>query len=221
MKKLVFRNGICTVLRPLYYSCKVFGLASYSYVADRRNKRVTADYGFLNCMFTVMWLIVFIVGLPVQILTLSCDNFDSRTLFIAFMSYVISSNTSIILAIVWVSVIKSRIVLEKIEYVSEVDNRIRYTLQEETYMNREVNIISETIQLTVIQCILIPHITYLVANEPYYIIVILTLSVVPDICNTLVSFQFVTLVFMLKQMYSLLNKRLKYWIIVQSIDQCV
>jgi len=48
MKKLVFRNGIYTVLRPLYYVCKVFGLASYSYVAERRNKRVTTDYGYMN-----------------------------------------------------------------------------------------------------------------------------------------------------------------------------
>jgi len=65
MKKLVFRNGIYTELRPLCYMCKVFGLASYSYVAHRRNKRVTADYGYLNCMFTVIWLIVYTVGLPV------------------------------------------------------------------------------------------------------------------------------------------------------------
>ena len=83
MNKLVFRNGICTVLRPLYYLCKVFGLASYSYVADRRNKRVTAGYGYLNCMFTVIWLIVYTVGLPVQILSLNRTDFDSDTLFIA------------------------------------------------------------------------------------------------------------------------------------------
>jgi hypothetical protein len=41
MKKLVFWNGIYTALRPLYYLCKVFGVASYSYVADRRNKILT------------------------------------------------------------------------------------------------------------------------------------------------------------------------------------
>ena len=88
MKKFVFRNGIYPVLRPLYYFCKVFGLASYSYVAHRRNKRVTADYGYLNCIFTVIWLIVNTVGLPVQILTLSSDDFDSQSLFIAFKIYI-------------------------------------------------------------------------------------------------------------------------------------
>ena len=89
--KFVFRYGICTVLRPLYYVCKLFGLASYSYVADRRNKRVTADYGYLNCMFTVIWLFVYFAEMPVEILTLGSAFFDSQTLFIAFMVYVISS----------------------------------------------------------------------------------------------------------------------------------
>jgi hypothetical protein len=60
-------NGIYTVFRPLYYLCKVFGLASYSYVADRLNKGVTNDYGNLNYIFTVIWLIVYTVRLPVQI----------------------------------------------------------------------------------------------------------------------------------------------------------
>ena len=68
MKKLEFRNGIYTVLRPLCYLCKIFGLESHSYVADSRNKGVTTDYGYLNYMFAVKWLIVYTVGLPVHIL---------------------------------------------------------------------------------------------------------------------------------------------------------
>ena len=67
------------MLRPLYYLCKVFGLASYSYVADRRNKRVTADYGYLNCKFAVIWLIIFTAGLPVQILEAYCVEVVSQT----------------------------------------------------------------------------------------------------------------------------------------------
>jgi uncharacterized membrane protein YfhO len=106
MKKLVFRNGIYTVLRPLYYLCKVFGLASYSYVADRHNKSVTTEYGYLNYAFSVIWLIVYTVGLPVQILTLRSYDFDSKTLFIAFMLFIISSYTTSIVAVVWVSIIK-------------------------------------------------------------------------------------------------------------------
>jgi hypothetical protein len=68
------------VLRPLYYMYEVFGLASYSYVADRRNKRVTTGYGYLNYIFTVMWLIVYTVALPVEILTVNNYDFDSQTL---------------------------------------------------------------------------------------------------------------------------------------------
>jgi hypothetical protein len=90
------------VLRPLYYVCKVFGLASYSYVADRRNKRVTTDCGYLNYMFTVIWLIVYIVGLPVQILIQRSADLGSQTLFIAFMIYTIISYTSSIVAVVCV-----------------------------------------------------------------------------------------------------------------------
>ena len=214
MKKLVFRNGIYTVLRPLYYVCKVFGLASYSYVADRRNKRVTADYGYWNCMFTVIWLIIFTVGLPVQILTLRSDDFDSQSLFIAFMVYMISAYTSSIVVVVWVSVIKRKKFLEIIEKVSEVDNKIQYTLQEETYMNRNVLFkkITEIILLTVIQCTTIVYNTYQIASEPYYIIIIDTISYVPDICNTLMLFQFVNLVFMMKQTYVHLKNRLTNWI---------
>jgi hypothetical protein len=50
-------------------------------------------------------------------------------------------------AVVWVSVIKRKRFLEIIESISEVDNKIRYTQQEETYMNINVmlNIISEII----------------------------------------------------------------------------
>ena len=100
------------MLRPLYYLCKVFGLASYSYVADRRNKRVTTDYGYLNYIFTVIWLTVYIVGLPVELLTLHSFDFGSRTLFIAFMMYIISSYTSSVVTVVWISVIKRRKFLE-------------------------------------------------------------------------------------------------------------
>jgi hypothetical protein len=79
------------VWRPLYYLCKVFGLASSRYAADRRNKRVTTDCGCLNYMFTVIWLIVYTVGLPVQILTLLSADLGSQTLFIAFMLHIILS----------------------------------------------------------------------------------------------------------------------------------
>ena len=216
MKKLVFRNGIYTVFRQLYYLCKVFGLASYSYVADRRNKRVTADYGYSNYMFTVIWLIVLTVGLPAGILTLRGDDFDTQISFIAYKIDRISSYTSSIVAVVWVSVIKRRKFLEIIENISEVDNKIRYTLQEETYMNRNVmfNIFSWIIVVTVIQSTLILYTIYIFADEPYYIIIIETISCVPDICNALLLSQFITLIFMVKQRYSHLNKRLTNWISV-------
>ena len=216
MKKIVFRNGIYTVLRPLYYLCKVFGLASYSYVADRRNKRVTADYGYWNYMFTVIWLIVLTVGLPAGILTLRSANFDTLTSFIAFNINRILSYTSGIVAVVWVSVVKRRKFLEILEYISEVDNKIRYTLQEETYMNRNVmfNIFSVIIVVNVIQSTLILYSIYIFASEPYYIIIIETISSVADFLNALLLSQFVTLVFMLKQRYSHLNKRLTNWISV-------
>jgi len=63
-------------------------------------------------------------------------------------------------AVVWISVIKRRVFLEINENISEVDNKIRYTNQEETYMNRKVmfNIISETILLTVFPCTVIIYI---------------------------------------------------------------
>ena len=214
MKKFVFRNGIYTVLRPLYYLCKVFGLAPYSYVADRRNKRATADYGYWNYIFTVIWLTVFTVGFPVQILALKSTDFNRDTLFIAFKIYMISSYTSSIVVVVWVSVIKRRKFLEILENVSEVDNKIRYTHQEETSMNRKMmfNVISQIILLTVIQCSLTTYIIYIMASEPYYIIIIQTMIGVPDFCNALILFKFVTLVSIVKQRYSHLNKRLNNWI---------
>ena len=53
----------------------------------------------------------------------------------------ISSYTRIIVAVVWVSFIKRRTFLEINENVSEVDNKIGHTLQEETYMKRNVTFI--------------------------------------------------------------------------------
>jgi hypothetical protein len=83
-------------------------------------------------------------------------------------------------------------------------------------MNRKLMVIifTEIILLTVIQCISITHNTYLylTAGEPYYIMIILTISYVPDICNSLILFQFVNLVFMMKQRYRHLNKRITNWI---------
>ena len=83
-------------------------------------------------MFTVIWLIVFNVGLLVEILTLSRDEFERYILFIAFNILIISTYTSIIVAVVWVSVIKRRKFLEILENVSELDNKLQYTPQEET-----------------------------------------------------------------------------------------
>jgi len=83
-------------------------------------------------MFTVIWLIVFTVGLPVAILTLSRNEFDRDILFIAFKILMISTYTSSIVAVVWVSVIKRRKFLEILENVSELDNKLQYTPQEET-----------------------------------------------------------------------------------------
>jgi hypothetical protein len=125
-------------------------------------------------MFTVIWLIVFTVGLPVQILTQRSTDFGSQTLFIVFILYIISSHTSSIVAVVWVSIIRRRMFLDIIENISKVDNKLRYTLQEEKYMNRNVlfNIISEIKLLTVIKCIVIIYTIYRMAGVPYYIIFI-------------------------------------------------
>jgi hypothetical protein len=61
------------------------------------------------------------------------------------------------MAVVCISIVKRREFLEKIENISEVDNKLRYTQQEETHMNRKVrvNIISEIIILTVSPCTVI------------------------------------------------------------------
>jgi hypothetical protein len=165
-------------------------------------------------MFTVIWLIIFSVGLPVVILILVGVDLVLQTLVISLILYNISSYTNSIVALVWISVIKRRMFLKIIGNISEVDKKIQYTPQEETYMNRNVlfNIISEIILLTVFQCILITLNTYNIASESYYIIVIETITSVSGICNTLLLFQFVNLVFMMKQRYSHLNKRLTNWI---------
>jgi hypothetical protein len=162
----------------------------------------------------VIWLIVFIVGLPVEILTLHSFNFGSQTSFITFTLYNILSYTSSILAVVWVSVVKKRMLLEMLENISEVDNKIRYTQEEESYMNRNLmfNIISEIIILTVINSTTIIHNIYRIASEPYYIIAIETISYGTDIFNALIFFQFVNLVFMMKQRNSHLNNHLISWL---------
>jgi hypothetical protein len=130
------------------------------------------------------------------------------------MLNVISSYTSSIVTVVWASVIKRRKFLEILEKISEVDNKLRYLPQEETHMKRKVmvNIISETILLTVIQFSLLICYMYNITSEPFYIAVIGTSYFFSDICNALMLFQFVNLVFMMKQRYSHLNKRLSNWI---------
>ena len=214
MKKIVFRNGIYTVLTPLYYLCKVFGLASYSYVAGRRNKRVTTDYVYLNYMFTVIWLILYTVGLPVQILVILIFDWFTQTSVITYILFTITSYTSSIIAVLWVSIFKRKIFLEITENISEVDNNIGYTLQEETYMNRKLmfNIISEIIIVTVMLCIMIVYCVCVAETETYFLNNLFIISRVSCICNTLMVFQYVNFVFMMKQRYNYLNKRLTKWI---------
>jgi hypothetical protein len=118
------------------------------------------------------------------------------------------------MAVVWVSIIKRSTFLWIIENISDVDNKLRYTLQEETSINRNLffNIISEFILLSVIRFTAMIYNIYRIASEPYYVIVILTINNVSDICNVLILFQFINLVFMMKQMYSHINNRLIYWL---------
>jgi hypothetical protein len=215
MKKIVFRNGSYTVLRPLYYLCKIFGLAPYSYVADRRNKGVTPDYGYLNYMFTVIWLIVLSVGLPLEILGAERFHKISHILYIVYVLYNISSYTSSIVTVFWVSVIERRMFMYINENISEVDNKIQYTPQEETYMNRKLkfNIISEIILLAVVQSIVIVYYVYQIKSDGYYIFMLTLISINSTyICNTLFSFQYLNLIFIVKQRYSHLKKRISNWI---------
>jgi len=168
-------------------------------------------------MFTVIWLIIYTAGFSLHILETYSFEDVSRTSFIAHVLYIISSYTSSIMIVVWVSVIKRKRFLEIIENISEVDNKIRYTLQEETYMNRNVffNVISEIILLSVVLCILIIYniYVYIFKSEEYYNIILLLIGVIATyICNTLFLFQYLNLVLMSKQMYSHLNKGLTKWI---------
>jgi hypothetical protein len=202
------------VFRPLYYLCKAFGLASYSYVEDRSNKRVKMDYGYFNYMFTVIWMIVFSVGFPLETLeSYRIANF-SNTLYIVYVLYTISSYISSVVAVVWLSVIERRKFMDIIENISEVGNKIRYTPREETNMNRKVmfNIISEIIVLTVIQCTVIVYHVHRLTSKGYFIII---LTLIGDhstyIFNTLFLFQYLNLVFIVKQRYSHLKKRLYNW----------
>ena len=139
----------------------------------------------------------------------------SQVIYVVFMLYNISSYTSSIMAVVCISIIKRRRFLEVIENISEVENKIRYTTQEETYMNRNVifNIISEIILLTVVPCILIKYIIYQFRIEEYYIINLTIIIIcVTYICNILILIQFLNFVFMVKQRYSHLKNHLTNWI---------
>jgi hypothetical protein len=89
----------------------------------------------------VIWLIVYTVRLPVQIFEAYRVDIASQALFIALLLFLISLYTSSIMAVVCISIVKRREFLEKIENISEVDNKLRYTQQEETHANRNVTFI--------------------------------------------------------------------------------
>jgi len=164
----------------------------------------------------VIWLIAYTAGLPVQILEAYSYQMVARVIFVVFMLYLTSSYTSSITAVVCISFIKRKSFLEVIESISEVDNKIRYTPQEETYINRNVmfNIISNIILLTVVPCVLIVYIIHQFINDEYnmFNLTIIIIMCVNYICNILILFQFLNLVFMVKQRYSHLKKDLTNWI---------
>ena len=214
MKKLVFWNGIYSLFKPLYYVCKLFGLASYSYTVDRHNKTVTTDYGYLNYTFTVLWLITYAVALPVYLPMFKDADMGSQTLLIGYIFILVSSYASSFTTLVFVSIIKRRKFLQILENISEVDKKIFYKPQEETYMNRKVmfNIISDIILATVIQCFRLVHNVRALSDDPYYVLIMEEISSNTSVCNTLILCQFVNLVFVVKQRYSHLNKRITNWI---------
>ena len=75
------------------------------------------------------------------------------------------------------------------------------------------NIISEIILLSVVPCNLIIERIYKFRSEKYYILNLTVLIMrVAYICNILILFQFLNLVFMVKQMYSHPKKPLNNWI---------
>jgi hypothetical protein len=165
-------------------------------------------------MFTVIWLVVFTVGLFLEMLeAYRVANFSDPS-YIVYILFTISSYSSSVVAVVWLSVIERRKFMDIIENISEVDNKIRYTPQEETNMNRKVmfNIISEIIILAVIQCTVIVYNVYRITSEGYYIIMLILISTNSTyICTVLFLFQYLNLVFTVKQRYSQLNKRLSNW----------
>jgi len=75
-------------------------------------------------MFTVIWLIVYIVGLPVQMLVAYSFEVVAQTLFIAFLLFIVSSYTSSIVAVVCISIIKRKSFIEILDFISEMNNKI-------------------------------------------------------------------------------------------------
>ena len=90
------------------------------------------------------------------------------------------------MAVFCISVIKRRKFLDIIENISEVDNKIGYTHQEETYMKRNeiFNIISDFIVLNVFPCTFIIYFIYQLICEGYYIIYLTLINIsVNNVCN--------------------------------------
>jgi hypothetical protein len=106
--------------------------------------------------------------------------------------------------------------IEVTENISEVENKIQFALLEKANMNINVYliyvVISEVTLLTVIEATLVIYHVYKDAREPNCIIVLQTIVYVLDICNILICFEFINLVFIVKKRYSRLNKCLSNWI---------
>ena len=66
--------------------------------------------------------------------------------------------------------------------------------------------------VTVIQCTVIIYNIYHNASETYYFIIKEPIICVSEFCNIFIWFQFINLIFMVKQRYIHLNKRLDNWI---------
>jgi hypothetical protein len=162
----------------------------------------------------VIWLIVYTVLLPVHILEVYTTEVGSQVTFVAYILFIISSYTSSIVAVVCISITKRRKFLEIIEKISEVDNKVRYTHQEETYMNRKVmfNVISEIILLSVIKCTVTTYYIYEFITEGYYTILVITGFAATYMCNMIFLSQYLNLVYIMKLRYSHLSKRLNNWI---------
>ncbi|KDR10656.1 hypothetical protein L798_14333 [Zootermopsis nevadensis] len=201
--------SLTSIIKPLYYLCKVFGLASFCLCNNCGKKR----YTFLHsgAWLSLSWALIYAVNSCLVINFIVQDSDIPDNIAIASVLYYLSLHFTSIIYLCLCNIFRRRnlpLIIDKIEELCNI-----FTMKVDTnlvYKRMKWFVIFETTVLLLINGTV--NAIYLYSEydssilETFWLIV----EVIGSLCNSLIIIQFVSIVMLLKYILKCINHELGY-----------